>query len=237
MAINQIQADFWLWVVGAMKRRGCSDLLAQLIADMTAYETADYTSNVFLQNYNMSGIKFINKPIQKNAVKGTPAPASEGKTFYAKFASLDAWADDLIRIFRSYGKAGFVQGDGKFGIYATSAENKPGFTSFQQLAMRFAKILKMARYYGTTVDNYYKAIVRKQHMYNPVAVPYQKAKIEARNKDAKAVEDGIVQDARNAGKRLADQVNPYENMFNPAKWGMAQWGLVAAAVIILTSRR
>lgn len=70
--------------------------LAQLL-----HETGNFTtkSKVAPNNTNYSGIVYINKPnVQKNAVKGTPFPAKEGKYFYAKFATVADWAADFKRV-------------------------------------------------------------------------------------------------------------------------------------------
>ncbi len=81
----------WMGSGGA----GFRGYLPALIAAMSANETAGFTSNVFKQNNNASGIMFAG---QKNAVQGTPFPASEGKHYYAKFKTLKDWANAMAAI-------------------------------------------------------------------------------------------------------------------------------------------
>jgi len=69
--------------------------IAQMMQETGVFSS---TSKVALDNNNLSGIMWINKSYQKNAVKGSPFPPSEGHYFYAKFASLKDWAADYIRV-------------------------------------------------------------------------------------------------------------------------------------------
>jgi uncharacterized FlgJ-related protein len=78
---------------------GLNETQAKLIAAQAAFESANFTSNVFKLNNNPAGIMFINKPFQKNAVPGSSFPASESKTAkYAKFATITDGFRDMIRI-------------------------------------------------------------------------------------------------------------------------------------------
>ena len=78
---------------------GLSDPQAKLIAAQAAYETANFTSNVFKLNNNPAGIMFINKPYQKNATAGSSFPSNESKTAkYAKFVTIKDGFKDMIRI-------------------------------------------------------------------------------------------------------------------------------------------
>ena len=98
---NQDALNKFNSVHNALKNAGFTgDTLRFALAQML-HETGAFTSKskVFTDNNNASGIMFINKPsLQKNAVKGTPFPANEGKYFYAKFATLTDWAKDFRRI-------------------------------------------------------------------------------------------------------------------------------------------
>ena len=55
-------------------KNGFNPMAAKLIVAQARFESADYTSNVFKQNNNTSGFKFIGQP---NAVRGSLAPANE----------------------------------------------------------------------------------------------------------------------------------------------------------------
>lgn len=78
---------------------GLNETQAKLIAAQAAFESANFTSNVFKLNNNPAGIQFINKPFQKNASPGSPFPPSESKTAkYAKFNTIADGFKDMVRI-------------------------------------------------------------------------------------------------------------------------------------------
>lgn len=75
-------------------QQGFNPVAAKLIAAQARFESADYTSNVFKNNNNTSGIKFIGQP---NAVQGTLSP--EGN-YYAKFNTIqDSINDKIVRLY------------------------------------------------------------------------------------------------------------------------------------------
>jgi hypothetical protein len=75
-------------------KQGFNANAAKLIAAQARFESADYSSNVFLTNNNTSGIKFIGQP---NAVRGSLSP--EGN-YYAKFNTIqDAINDKIVRLY------------------------------------------------------------------------------------------------------------------------------------------
>jgi len=75
-------------------QQGFNPVAAKLIAAQARFESADYTSNVFKNNNNTSGIKFVGQP---NAVQGTLSP--EGN-YYAKFNTIqDSINDKIVRIY------------------------------------------------------------------------------------------------------------------------------------------
>lgn len=107
---------------------------AEQFAMVMAYgETAGFTSNVFKQDNNASGIKWLNKPYQV-ATRGLPAPKSEGG-YYAHFSNLQAWANDLKRIL-------------SFGAKPIQATTLPDFVHR----------LKQNHYFGTTEAAYLKML-------------------------------------------------------------------------------
>ena len=78
---------------------GLNDTQAKLLAAQAAFESANFTSNVFKLNNNPAGIMFINKSYQKNAVEGSKFPKSDSLTaHYAKFATVKDGFRDMIRI-------------------------------------------------------------------------------------------------------------------------------------------
>lgn len=80
---------------------GLQDPQLSFATSQVLFETGEFSkkSKVADLNNNLSGIMFINKPgIQKNAVKGSAFPSKEGKYYYAKFKTLQDWANDYVRV-------------------------------------------------------------------------------------------------------------------------------------------
>lgn len=172
MANTTFSQDSWLYIYNLMRRRKFSEQLSMLIADMVAHETANFTSKLYRNDNNASGIKYINKPFQK----ATPGAKSKSGV-YAKYATLDDWANDLFRILSTYKELSKGK-DGSIHIYATNAEStiKPQFHS---LAMRWAKVLKQHKYYQDSVNNYYRGLLAAHAAYQPNAVVVANQKQEA----------------------------------------------------------
>jgi hypothetical protein len=61
-----------------------------------AFETAGFTHIPAKNDFNLSGITWLNKPYQ-DATKGRPKPDDKGH-YYAKFANFNKWATDFVRI-------------------------------------------------------------------------------------------------------------------------------------------
>ena len=86
-------------------KNGFKPSAAKLIVAQARFESADYTSNVFKNNNNTSGMKYIGQPL---ATRGTLAPVSErsasckkngvcsDRDHYAKFQSVADSARDKI---------------------------------------------------------------------------------------------------------------------------------------------
>lgn len=122
-------------------RNGFQPSTAKLIVAQARFESADYTSNVFKNNLNTSGMKYRGQPL---ASRGTLAPYNErsascrsGGTcvdgdFYAKFNSVQDSAKDKIE--RNFNLT-------MFGV--PPSELKKATT-----AEEFANVLKQRRYYG-----------------------------------------------------------------------------------------
>jgi hypothetical protein len=109
--------------------QGFNPYSAKLIVAQARFESANYTSNVFLKNNNTSGIKYIGQP---NATQGTLSP--EGN-YYAKFNSIeDAINDKIIRLYN-----------------ITMSGVTPQQLKDSTDADDFARLLKKRRYYGDGV--------------------------------------------------------------------------------------
>lgn len=90
----------------ALLKAGLKDPVLKFALAQLLFETGRFTSKskVASENNNYSGIKFLNKSYQK-ATRGSLAPPNERvsdinspQNYYAKFASVDDWAKDFVRI-------------------------------------------------------------------------------------------------------------------------------------------
>ena len=112
--------------------QGFNDTTAKLVAAQARFESADYTSNVFKNNNNTSGIKYIGQP---NATQGTLSP--EGN-YYAKFNTIqDGINDKIVRLYNITMK----------GITPEQLKNSSDATDF-------ANKLKQRGYYGSSASSY-----------------------------------------------------------------------------------
>lgn len=120
-------------------KNGFNPMAAKLIVAQARFESADYTSNVFKQNNNTSGIKFIGQP---NAVQGTLSP--EGN-YYAKFNTIqDAINDKIARIYNLTMK----------GVTPQQLKDSTD-------AIDFANKLKQRGYFGSTAIDYANGLKAK----------------------------------------------------------------------------
>lgn len=120
---------------------GFSPMAAKLVVAQARFESADYTSNVFKNNLNTSGMKFIGQPL---ATRGTLAPFNErsdsckskgiclDRDHYAKFRSVEDSARDKIE--RLYNRT--IK-----GVTPDQLKNAKD-------AKEFADLLKKRGYYG-----------------------------------------------------------------------------------------
>lgn len=136
-------------------KSGFTPTAARLVVAQARFETADYTSSVFKNNFNTSGMKFAGQPL---AIKGTLVPYKE-RSKHCKAVTTGQVG--------GYGPAPCLNGDhyAKFPSVLISAKDKiernftitmGGVTPEQLKAAKtpeeFADLLKRRRYYG---DNPY----------------------------------------------------------------------------------
>lgn len=138
-------------------KEGFNPIAAKLVVAQARYESADYSSNVFKNNFNTSGMKFVGQPL---ATRGTLAP-------------FDERSDGCQRV-----SVGQVGGQGaspcrdrdhyaKFKSVADSAKDKiqrnfnitmKGVTPEQLKNVKtpeeFARLLKIRGYYGGEESSY-----------------------------------------------------------------------------------
>ena len=120
-------------------KNGFNPTTAKLIVAQARFESADYTSNVFKQNNNTSGIKFVGQP---NAVQGTLSP--EGN-YYAKFNTIqDALNDKIGRIYNLTMK----------GVTPQQLKDSTD-------AIDFANKLKQRGYFGSSASEYANGLKAK----------------------------------------------------------------------------
>lgn len=146
----QIDQEIYLMAID----NGFSDVSARFIVAQARYESADYSSNVFKNNLNMYGMKFIGQPL---ATRGTLAPVSERTkeciekkicsniNFYAKYTNASDSAKDVIT--RLYAKT--LKG-------VTSNQLKNAKTPNE-----FATLLKRRGYYGVSILQYENGLISK----------------------------------------------------------------------------
>lgn len=121
---------------------GFKPIAAKLFVAQARLESSDYSSNVFKNNNNMYGMKFVGQPL---ADRGTPAPPSErscnltcDRDYYARYDNpVDSARDTIQRLYKI---------------------PRSGVT-FDQLAnvnssKEFAELLKKRGYYGATASHY-----------------------------------------------------------------------------------
>lgn len=116
----------------ALLAKGVPDLVMRNMLAQFAHETAGFTSNVFIQNNNVGGMKV---PVVRKSpyiqTAGTAAPSSEGGT-YAKYATPVDSALDVLHLFEF---------------------NKVVFANIQTVS-QFAAWLKQKSYYGAPLVTY-----------------------------------------------------------------------------------
>jgi hypothetical protein len=123
-------------------RNGFTPVSAKLVVAQARFESADYTSNVFKNNMNTSGMKYAGQPL---ATRGTLAPYDERSSacrnsnvcsnsdHYAKFKSVEDSAKDKIE--RNFAKT-------MGGVTPDQLKNA-------KTPDEFAILLKRRSYYGS----------------------------------------------------------------------------------------
>ena len=122
-------------------KQGFKPTAAKLIVAQARFESADYTSNVFKNNLNTSGMKFIGQSL---ATRGTLAPKNE--------RSASCQAGGTCRNSDHYAKFRNVQDSANDKIVRLYSITKGGVTPEQlknvKDADEFASLLKKRGYYG-----------------------------------------------------------------------------------------
>lgn len=142
------------------RSNGFTDQSARLICAQARLESANYTSNVFRNNNNMFGMKYLGTR-QPLATRGTLAPFSErsapckinvqnclNSDFYAKYATPLDSAKDLITRLYAITRNGIT----------------PQMLKNADTPETFARLLKLRNYYGSSESQYaagLKARLRK----------------------------------------------------------------------------
>jgi uncharacterized FlgJ-related protein len=122
-------------------RNGFSPATSKLIVAQARFESGNYKSNVFKQNNNLFGMKFVAQPL---ATRGTLAPSNERSSvdrntnYYAKYKNPEDSVKDVVE--RLYSKT-------IGGVTQLQLQNA-------QTSLDFAKLLKLRGYYGGTPEEY-----------------------------------------------------------------------------------
>jgi flagellum-specific peptidoglycan hydrolase FlgJ len=120
-------------IYNALRKAGVPDVNARIITAQSRVESSNYSSNVFKQNNNAFGMKVPS--VRKSPYilgAGTKAPSSEGATPYARYASVEDSARDIVH-WLQYNHANYSQ--------LTTADS-------------YATYLKNKGYYGATLASY-----------------------------------------------------------------------------------
>ena len=143
--MTPVQIDEQIYLTATAN--GFTDTSARLIVAQARLESADYTSNVFKNNLNAYGMKFVSQPL---ATRGTLAPVNErsakcrqtgvcvNSDHYAKYQNVSDSSNDVIT--RLYAKT--LKG-------ITPAQLKNAKTPIE-----FATLLKQRGYFGVTATQY-----------------------------------------------------------------------------------
>lgn len=120
--------------------QGFPGSLANLIVAQAKHESANFTSNVFRQNNNPFGYKYVGQSL---ATRGTPAPASEGGN-YARYVDVSYATLEIVKWIQRR------QNETKF----------PRDLSTITTPKQYAQLLKNAGYYGASVTEYAAGLAR-----------------------------------------------------------------------------
>lgn len=142
MATKYSAQDF----INVFNKAGVNANILPFVVAQVAHETGNFKSKLLADHNNGSGITFINKPnVQKNAVKGRPLPENP-KYFYAKFDTLQDWANDHVRVLKLKSKP----------IEATNVDD-------------FVNRLKANGYFTAPIELYKKAVTKFYNQYKNLA--------------------------------------------------------------------
>lgn len=123
--------------VNVFTKAGANPAILPYLVAQVAHETGNFKSKLLRDHNNGSGITWINNPkIQKNATKGRPLP-EDPRYFYAKFDTLQDWANDHVRILSRKSKP----------IQATNVDD-------------FVNRLKADKYFTAPIEVYKKAVAK-----------------------------------------------------------------------------
>jgi uncharacterized FlgJ-related protein len=125
---------------------GFNQNTAKYVVAQARLESANYTSNVFKNNNNLNGMKYIG---QANATKGTKSPEGD---YYAKWKTPEDSAKDVVE--RYYAKT--IK-----GVTPAQLKNASDTTEF-------ANLLKERGYYGVSASQYQSGLYSKLMQINVI---------------------------------------------------------------------
>lgn len=149
MSGNPSTSSIQKQVYDGFREMGINPILSKMAVAQTMHETNNYTSNVFVKNNNLGGMKFTGRPPQSPLV-GTVAPRNEWGSqtkpqYYAKYATVKDSAKDQAR------------------WYINRIASFNGVTN----VITFAQALKNLHYYTDTVTNYASGLTRRFNALEP----------------------------------------------------------------------
>ena len=125
---------------------GVNQQLIPILVSQVAHETGQFKSKGLLTRNNASGIIWANSPKQLNASKSDQLPEDD-RYYYAKFDTLQDWANDYIRILSKGGEQAPIK---------------------QTNVTDFVAALKKNKYFSADQSIYEKAVQRFYNLYKDI---------------------------------------------------------------------
>lgn len=132
-------ADYAQIIFNTARQDGMPLELSELIVSQAKHETGDFTSNVFHNDNNAFGYKYVYGAKYQTG-KGTPI----GDWYYAKYATIQDSAHEMTAWIKRR------QNEGVF----------PSDLKVIKTPEQYATLLKQANYYEDTVANYMRGLQR-----------------------------------------------------------------------------
>lgn len=138
-------------------KEGFTPTAAKLVVAQARYESSDYDSNVFMNNLNTSGMKYVGQPL---ATRGTLAPYKERSAGCQRVTGgqVGGYGASPCKDSDHYAKFTSVQDSARDKIQRNFNITRKGVTPEQLKNVKtpeeFARLLKIRGYYGGDESSY-----------------------------------------------------------------------------------